>query len=69
VRRAAPRGSIGDVLYKLLGMAVWKGGKWFVRRRYGRFVPSRRVAAAGFIGLAVAGLALGRSRQGGQLTS
>ena len=21
--------------YKLLGMAVWRGAKWFVRRKYG----------------------------------
>jgi hypothetical protein len=49
-------------------MAVWNGSKWFVRRRYGRFVPSRRVAAAGFVGLAVVALALGRSKQSSQLT-
>jgi hypothetical protein len=50
-------------------MAVWNGGKWFLRRRYGRFVPSRRVTAGGFVGLAVLALALGRARQGGQLIS
>jgi hypothetical protein len=50
-------------------MAVWKGGKRFLRRRYGRLVPSRRVAAAGFVGLSVIALALGRSRQSGQLIS
>jgi hypothetical protein len=50
-------------------MAVWKGGKLFVRRRYGRFVPSRRVAAAGLVGASVVALALGRARQSGQLTS
>jgi hypothetical protein len=56
------------VLYRLLGMAVWKGGKWFVRRRYGGLVPSRRVAAAGFVGLAVVALALGRAKKSSQLT-
>jgi hypothetical protein len=57
------------VFYRLLGMAVWNGSKWFLRRRYGRYVPSRRVAAAGFVGLAVIALALalGRSKQSGQL--
>jgi hypothetical protein len=41
--------------YKLLGYAVWQGGKWYVRRR----VPLRRlavsgaVAAGGLIGAAV----------------
>jgi hypothetical protein len=56
------------VFYRLLGMAVWKGGKMFVRRRYGRLVPSRRVAAAGVVGLSVVALALGRAKQSGQLT-
>lgn len=28
------------MLYKLLGMVVWKGGKAFLRRKYGRtYVP------------------------------
>jgi hypothetical protein len=49
-------------------MAVWKGAKALVRQRYGPFVPSRRVAAAGFVGLAVVALALGRSKQSSQLT-
>lgn len=34
--------------YKLLGLVVWRGGKWYLRKR----VPSRRklvlVAAGGF---------------------
>jgi hypothetical protein len=37
--------------YKLLGFAVWQGGKWYLGRRYSR-LP--RKAAVG----AVAGLAL-----------
>ena len=49
-------------------MAVWKGSKWFLRRRYGRLVPSRRVVAAGFVGMMVIALALGRAKQSGQLT-
>jgi hypothetical protein len=48
-------------------MAVWNAAKWALLQRYGRFMPSRRVAAAGFVGLAVIALALGRSKQGGQL--
>jgi hypothetical protein len=31
---------------KLLGYAVWEGGKWYVRHRYLRRLPSVRVAAA-----------------------
>ena len=56
------------MLYRILGIAVWTGAKWLVRRHYGHYVPSRRAAAAGFVGLAVLALALGRSKQSGQLT-
>jgi hypothetical protein len=56
------------VFYRLLGMAVWNGAKWALRERYGRFVHSRRVAAAGFVGLAVVALALGRTKRSSQLT-
>ena len=49
-------------------MAVWNGAKWALRERYGRFVRSRRVAAAGFVGLAVVALALGRTKKSSQLT-
>jgi hypothetical protein len=35
------------MLYKLLGMAVWHGGKLFLRRRYGStYVPKPVLAAA-----------------------
>jgi hypothetical protein len=50
-------------------MAVWKGGKLFLRRRYGRLMPSRRAVVAGFVGASVIALALGRAKQSGQLTS
>jgi len=43
--------------YKVLGYAVWNGGKWYVRRRYGHLVPSRKVALAGLGAVAVAGFA------------
>jgi hypothetical protein len=49
--------------YKLLGMAVWKGLKWYLRRTYGHLVPSRRVALAGLVALIVAALALAGRRQ------
>lgn len=42
--------------YKLLGFAVWKGGKWALRRKYGRaMMPKPAIAAVvlGGIGLAV----------------
>jgi hypothetical protein len=35
------------MFYKLLGMAVWNGGKLFLRRRYGRtYVPKSVLAGA-----------------------
>jgi hypothetical protein len=36
--------------YKLLGFAVWQGGKWYVRRRMSGF---RAKAAIGLVGVAV----------------
>ncbi len=47
------------MLYKLLGMAVWHGGKYFLRRRYSTYLPipvlaGAAVAAAGGVALAVA---------------
>jgi hypothetical protein len=36
--------------YKLLGFAVWRGAKWYVRRR----LPSGRATAAGTLGLVAA---------------
>ena len=41
------------MLYRFLGMAVWHGGKLFLRRRYGStYVPKPLLAGAA---LAVAG--------------
>jgi hypothetical protein len=35
------------MFYKLLGMLVWRGGKLFLRRRYGpTYVPKPLVAGA-----------------------
>jgi len=28
------------MFYKLLGMAVWHGGKYFLKRRYGAYLPT-----------------------------
>jgi hypothetical protein len=43
--------------YKVLGYAVWNGGKWYLGRRYGHLVPSRKVALAGLAAIAVGGFA------------
>jgi hypothetical protein len=39
--------------YKFLGYAVWHGGKWYLRRRYGDGL--RKLGAAGILALAIAG--------------
>ncbi len=49
--------------YKLLGFAVWRGAIWFVKKRYGWLVPSRRVATAGLVVVAVTGLGLAAARR------
>jgi len=49
--------------YKLLGMAVWKGARWWVRRRYG---DRPRQIALGLLVLGVVGaLAAGARRASG----
>jgi hypothetical protein len=35
------------MFYRLLGMAVWKGSKLYLRRKYGGRPPSRLIAALG----------------------
>jgi hypothetical protein len=34
------------MLYRLLGMVVWHGGKYFLRRRYSTYVPKPVLAGA-----------------------
>jgi hypothetical protein len=51
--------------YKLLGMAVWKGGKWFLRRKYGAAMAPKPLLAGGLL-LVILGIVLAtRSRGGG----
>jgi hypothetical protein len=49
--------------YKLLGMAVWRGLKLVLRRRYGHLIPSRRVAIGALVLTTVVGLALAQRRE------
>jgi hypothetical protein len=49
--------------YKALGFVVWQGARWYVRRRYARLVPSRRVVAATAVVGAVGVLALAASQR------
>ena len=39
--------------YKVLGYAVWQGGKWYVRRRFPH--AARNAAVAGGVGLLAIG--------------
>ena len=50
--------------YALLGKAVVKGGRWYLRRRYGHLVPSRRVAVAAVTGVAVLGAVASLAHRG-----
>jgi hypothetical protein len=54
------------MLYKLLGMAVWHGGKFFLRRRYGAtYVPKPVLAAGAVAVVAGVGLAVAAARRNG----
>lgn len=45
------------MFYKLLGMAVWNGGKFFLRRKYGSTYVPKAVLAGAAVAV-VGGLAL-----------
>jgi hypothetical protein len=51
--------------YKLLGMLVFKGAKWFLRRKYGSTMAPKPVLAGGLL-LVIVGIVLAtRQRNGG----
>ena len=54
------------MFYKLLGMAVWHGGKLFLRRRYGTYVPKPVIAGAAVAVAAGVALALARRNGSGE---
>jgi hypothetical protein len=41
------------MFYKLLGMAVWNGGKWFLRRKYGPTYAPKPLLAGGVLAIAL----------------
>jgi hypothetical protein len=49
--------------YKILGWAVWHGAKVFLRRRYGRYLPSKQVSAGIVVALLVAAGAIAAARR------
>ena len=51
------------MFYKLLGMLVWKGGKTFLRRKYGRsYVPKPLLAGVAVVVVGLLALALAGRR-------
>lgn len=50
------------MFYKLLGMVVWNGAKFFLRRKYGPTYAPKPLLAAGVIAV-VAGVAVLASRR------
>jgi hypothetical protein len=50
------------MLYKLLGMVVWNGGKHYLRLKYGRTYAPKPLVAGGIIAI-VAGVAILASRR------
>jgi hypothetical protein len=50
--------------YKILGFAVWKGAKWYLRRRLG-VLGSRPALAAGAVAVGIGVAAIAGSRRSG----
>jgi hypothetical protein len=48
--------------YKLLGMAVWKGAKLFLRRRYGPTYAPKPLIAGGLVVALIGVLLIARGR-------
>jgi hypothetical protein len=46
------------MLYKLLGMTVWNGAKWYLRRRLGPPAPPRALAVGGALALGLGAAAM-----------
>jgi hypothetical protein len=49
--------------YKMLGFLVWQSGRWYMRRRFARLVPSRPVLAGTAVAGGVGALALAGARR------
>jgi hypothetical protein len=52
------------MFYRLLGMAVWNGGKLFLRRKYGRAYVPKPLLAGSVLSLAGAVVLLVARRNG-----
>jgi len=47
--------------YKILGFAVWQGGKWYLRRRFKGAPP--KLAVGGLAGVVLAGVLFAAQRR------
>jgi hypothetical protein len=52
------------MFYRLLGMAVWKGGRFYVSRKYGGKLPARALAGIGGLLVLAVGAVLFSARRG-----
>ena len=57
---------MGKLADRLLALIIFRGAKLYLRRRYGRFVPSRRATLAGLLGLVAVGAAIAAVRRLGR---
>jgi hypothetical protein len=48
--------------YKLLGIVVWKGAKWVLRRKYGAVMAPKPLLAGGLVLALVAAVLAARQR-------
>ena len=51
---------VSRIGYQALGFAVWRGARWYVRRRFGD--APRKVALGGLVVVVLAALVLGARR-------
>ena len=52
------------MFYKVLGMAVWRGAKWFLRRKYGATMAPKPVLVGALL-LVIAGIAAATRQRAG----
>ena len=51
------------MFYKLLGMAVWNGAKWYLGRRFGPHAGSKALVVGGVLALGIGAAAVLAKRE------
>jgi hypothetical protein len=54
------------MFYKLLGMAVWNGAKWYLGRRFGPHAPLKALAAGATVAVGIGAAAVLAKRAGSE---